>query len=395
MEEQMRHEHESPKTLDRRRFLLLTAIGAGSAVLAACGAASTSTPAPSGGAAPASSTFDAAACYRPTAADTKKVKFDAKTGPYVIALSNSYIGNVWRTQMIKMAKAFSELPTIKPSIKQFLVNSSGNDAAQQISQIENMIAAGAQAIIINAASPTALDPVVKKAQSAGIVVLAFDNIVETPGVVIVNEDQVEFGKMMADWLVKKMGGKGNVLMVNGVAGTSVDADRNKGAKEIFGANSGIKVIAEVNGEWDPGKAQQVTSTALSSYPDINGVWCQGGTDGVVRAFQQANRPLVPVAGEAENGFRKQLLQLKDQGLSGISIGQSPGMVCVCIQAAIDLLGGKELPESISIPLPSATSEELKDGLNVFTNLPDNFFTPIQIAPCGVNLTVDQINAQQV
>jgi phosphatidylserine decarboxylase len=39
--------------------------------------------------------------------------------------------------------------------------------------------------------------------------------------------------------------------------------------------------------------------------------------------------------------------------------------------------------------------ELKDGVNVFTNLPDNFFTPIQIAPCGVNLTVDQINAQQV
>jgi ribose transport system substrate-binding protein len=68
---------------------------------------------------------------------------------------------------------------------------------------------------------------------------------------------------------------------------------------------------------------------------------------------------------------------------------------VCIRAAIDLLGGKELPLSISIPLPSATSDELKDGVNVFTNLPDNFFTPIQIAPCGVNLTVDQINAQQV
>jgi ribose transport system substrate-binding protein len=382
--------------IDRRRFLQVAGAGIGAAVLAACGTSAPSTSAPAaGGGGATSSTFDAAACYRPASADTKTIKFDAKTGPYVIALSNSYIGNVWRTQMIKMAKAYTELPDIKPSIKQFLVNSSGNDAAAQISQIENMIAAGAQAIIINAASPTALDPVVKKAQAAGIVVLAFDNIVETPNVVIVNEDQVEFGGKMAEWLVQKMGGKGNVLMVNGVAGTSVDADRAKGAKDVFAKNAGITVVAEVNGEWDPGKAQQVTSTALSSYPDINGVWCQGGTDGVVRAFQQANRPLVPVAGEAENGFRKQLLQLKDQGLSGISIGQTPGMVAVCIRAAIDLLGGKELPLSISIPLPSATSEELKDGVNVFTNLPDNFFTPIQIAPCGVNLTVDQINAQQV
>ncbi len=382
--------------IGRRRFLQVAGAGIGAAVLAACGTSAPSTSAPAaGGGGATSSTFDPAACYRPASADTKKIKLDAKTAPYVIALSNSYIGNVWRTQMIKMAKAYAELPEIKPSIKQFLVNSSGNDAAAQISQIENMIAAGAQAIIINAASPTALDPVVKKAQDAGIVVVAFDNIVDTPNVVIVNEDQVEFGSKMAEWLVQKMGGKGNVLMVNGVAGTSVDADRSKGAKDVFAKNSGIKVIAEVNGEWDPGKAQQVTSTALSSYPDINGVWCQGGTDGVVRAFQQANRPLVPVAGEAENGFRKQLLQLKDQGLSGISIGQSPGMVAVCIRAAIDLLAGKELPLSISIPLPSATSEELKDGVNVFTNLPDNFFTPIQIAPCGVNLTVEQINAQQV
>jgi ribose transport system substrate-binding protein len=297
--------------------------------------------------------------------------------------------------MIKMAKAYAELPEIKPMIKQFLVNSSGNDAAQQIAQIENMIAAGADAIIINAASPTALDPVVQKAQKAGIVVVAFDNIVETKGVVIVNEDQVEFGRVMADWLVKEMKGKGSVLMINGVAGTSVDRDRTAGAKEVFSKNPDIKIVAEVNGDWDPGKAQQVASTALSSYSDIGGVWCQGGTDGVVRAFQQASRPFVPIAGEAENGFRKQLLQFKDQGLRGISVGQSPGLVAVSMRAALDMLSGMELPISIAVPLPVASSDDLKDGVNVFSNLPDNFFTPIQISQCGVNLTADQINAQNV
>jgi ribose transport system substrate-binding protein len=385
--------HGKPR-LDRRSFLRLGAAGLGAVVLAACG---TQAPAPSGGggAAPAASNFDPAQCYRPFGGTTEKAKFAAKTAPYVIALSNSYIGNVWRTQMIKMAKAYAELPDIKPSIKQFLVNSSGNDAAAQIGQIENMIAAGADAIIINAASPTALDPVVQKAQKAGIVVVAFDNIVNTKGVVIVNEDQIEFGRVMADWLVKEMKGKGNVLMINGVAGTSVDADRTKGAKEVFAKNPDIKIIAEVNGDWDPGKAQQVASTALASYPDIGGVWCQGGTDGVVRAFQQANRAFVPIAGEAENGFRKQLLQFKDKGLRGISVGQSPGLVCASMRAAIDLLAGKELPISIAVPLPIASSDDLKDGVNVFNNLPDNFFTPIQIAQCGINLTADQINAQNV
>src|SRR4029079_6907375 len=139
--------------------------GLGAAILAACGGAAPAAPAPSGGgAAPAASNFDPAQCYRPCAATTEKAKFTAKAAPYTIALSNSYIGNVWRTQMIKMAKAYAELPDIKPSIKQLLVNSSGNGAAAQIAQIENMITAGADAIIINAASPTALDPVVQKAQ---------------------------------------------------------------------------------------------------------------------------------------------------------------------------------------------------------------------------------------
>jgi len=388
--------HGKPR-LDRRSFLRLGAAGLGAVVLAACGTQAPAVPAPSGGggAAPAASNFDPAQCYRPFGGTTEKAKFTAKTAPYVIALSNSYIGNVWRTQMIKMAKAYAELPDIKPSIKQFLVNSSGNDAAAQIGQIENMIAAGADAIIINAASPTALDPVVQKAQKAGIVVVAFDNIVNTKGVVIVNEDQIEFGRVMADWLVKEMKAKGNVLMINGVAGTSVDADRTKGAKEVFAKNADIKIIAEVNGDWDPGKAQQVASTALASYPDIGGVWCQGGTDGVVRAFQQANRAFVPIAGEAENGFRKQLLQFKDKGLRGISVGQSPGLVCASMRAAIDLLAGKELPISIAVPLPIASSDDLKDGVNVFNSLPDNFFTPIQIAQCGINLTADQINAQNV
>jgi ribose transport system substrate-binding protein len=392
----MSSDSPSKPQIDRRLFLRLGAAGLGAAVLAACGGAA---PAPStgstGGAPAASSSFDPAQCYRPFGGTTEKAKFTAKPAPYVLALSNSYIGNVWRTQMIKMAKAFAELPDVKPSIKQFLVNSSGNDAAQQIAQIENMIAAGADAIIINAASPTALDPVVQKAQQAGIVVVAFDNIVETKGVVIVNEDQVEFGRVMADWLVKEMKGQGNVLMINGVAGTSVDRDRTAGAKEIFAKNSGIKVLAEVNGDWDPGKAQQVASTALASYPEIGGVWCQGGTDGVVRAFQQASRAFVPIAGEAENGFRKQLLQFKDKGLRGISVGQSPGLVCASMRTALDLLAGKELPISIAVPLPIASSDDLKDGVNVFTNLPDNFFTPIQITQCGVNLNADQINAQNV
>ena len=201
------------------------------------------------------------------------------------------------------------------------------------------------------------------------------------------------GRLWAQFLVDHTGGKGKILMVNGVPGTGVDTERRQGAAEVWKANPGITTV-EVQGDWDPGKAQTATATALAANPDIAGVWCQGGTDGVVRAFLDAGRPLVPVAGESENGFRKQMLEFKDK-MPALSIGQSPGLVCVSMRAALSLLLGEPVPSAVSVPLPSATTDQLVPGVNVFPDAPDNFFTTTQIPACGVNLSFEEVNRQQV
>jgi ribose transport system substrate-binding protein len=375
--------------LSRRQIIRSGSFGAAAAAVAAAG----------GGrylhalaqdATPEAVVFDAAACYQ-SFPDSKPTKYDrAGDPPYNIAFSNGYIGNVWRTQMINMSKAFVEHDDIKPLIKDYQVGSSGEDVAAQIAQTENMISAGAQAIILNAISPTGLNPTIQRARDEGIVVLSFDNTVTAPDVVNINEDQVEMGKKWAEFLVEQTGGKGKILMVNGVAGTSVDQDRQKGAKDVFAQNPDITIV-EVVGKWDPGIAQTVTAQALAANSDIAGLWCQGGTDGSVRAFLEANRPLVPSAGEAENGFRKQMLQYKDQ-FKAMSIGQSPGLVCVSIRAALDLLQGNEVPSSIAVPLPVVTTDTLQEGVNVFPDAPDNFFVSINIEACAVEMTYDEINA---
>lgn len=380
------------RSLGRRDLLRRSLVGAGAATLALSGPgrrfastfAQEATP---------TAQFDAAACYQQFPGATM-VQYDAVgSGPFSIALSNSYIGNVWRTQMIKMSLAYSKLPEIAPMISEYNIASSGEDPSAQIAQMENMASSGAQAIIVNAISPTALSPTVQRLRADGIVVVAYDNVVEAPDIVFVNEDQVLMGQKWAEWLVEQIGGTGKVLMVNGVAGTSVDTDRINGGKSVFSQHPEIQVI-EVVGKWDPGTAQTVTATALSTNPDIAGVWCQGGTDGVVRAFIDAQVPLVPVAGEAENGFRKQMLELKDQ-FQGYSIGQSPGLVCIAMHVALDLLQGKEVPSAIAVPLPEAKTADLVPGVNVFPDLPDNFFTPIDIPACGVDLSIEQIESEQV
>jgi ribose transport system substrate-binding protein len=322
------------------------------------------------------------------------VQYDAVgEGPFNIALSNSFIGNVWRTQMIQMAQAFVQKDDIAPLISDFQVSSSGTDDAAQIAAIEDMISQGAQAIVVNANTPGGQVNVLEQARADGIIVVAFDNIVDSGEVVLVNQDQVEMGRRWAQFLVEETGGQGKILMINGVAGTSVDNDRRAGAYEVFDATEGIEYI-EVVGDWDPGKAQTATATALGTNPDIAGVWCQGGTNGAFQAFLDAGVDLVPFAGEAENGFRKQMLEYADQ-INCLSIGQTPGMVCVSIRVALDLLQGNPVPSFVGMPLPSATTAELEPGINVFPDAEDNFFTPIQIPGCGVDLTIEEIQAQEV
>lgn len=376
--------------LNRRRLIQGGSLAAG-ASLAGFGGRGLGTFAQD--ATPAPSVFDPAYCYTPLDG-AGSVQYEAVgEGPFNIGLSNSYIGNVWRTQMIQMAQAFVQQDDIAPLISDFQVNSSGTDDAAQIAAIEDMISGGAQALVVLSNTPGGQANVLEQARADGIVVVGFDNQIDSDEVVMVNQDQREMGRRWAEFLVEETGGTGKILMINGVPGTSVDTDRREGAYAVFDAHADMEYV-EVVGRWDPGEAQTATATALASNPDIAGVWCQGGTNGAFQAFLDAGVDLVPFAGEAENGFRKQMLEFSDQ-INCYSIGQTPALVCVSIRVALDLLQGKETPSFVAMPLPEATTADLVAGVNVFPDADDNFFTPIQIPGCGVDLTIEEIQAQDI
>ena len=113
----------------------------------------------------------------------------------------------------------------------------------------------------------------------------------------------------------------------------------------------------------------------------------------LQALKDAGHTWVPVAGESENGFRKAIAMYKDEGLKGISIGQSPGLVAVAMKAAVSALEGNPMPQLISVPLPVADYTTLEDGKNFWSDLPDNFFTVNEFPPCGVNVSGPAIMAK--
>ncbi|MGH7118289.1 MAG: sugar ABC transporter substrate-binding protein [Acetobacteraceae bacterium] len=292
-----------------------------------------------------------------------------------IVLSNSFIGNKWRLEMVSLFKAALQMEPYKSTVEGRLFNS-GNNVSEESQQITGMIGERVDAILVDAASPTGLNGILTQAHERGILVVSFDNVVTAPSALKVNTDQFAWGKKLAEFLTNKLNGRGNVIMVTGVAGTFVDQQRNAGADSVWKANPGIRVVNRYTGMWDSSVAERNTSAILPSLPKIDGIWCQGGTDGVLKAFIAAKRtPLPPTGGADENGFRRFMIPngYLGQRVDGLSMGQPPYLVLVSLELARRILDGTYPRKDVTIPFPYVTNETVKVGENVFLNLPDSFF----------------------
>jgi ribose transport system substrate-binding protein len=293
-------------------------------------------------------------CFAPWTEETQYFQWEPREGPFRIALVNGFVGNTWRIQMIQTAKAFVEQEGIKEHISDFRVISTGTDAAAQLGAIEDFINQGFDAIVTIAVSPEGFDRVIRMADRNNVVLVPFDNILDTDDVMMVNSDQFEMGVMSANWIIEQLGtNSGKLLEVRGLPGNSVDRDRHLGFRSIVEADGNNFEIVEIVGNWDDGTSQKATADALAVHGAFDAVFTQGGSTGTVRAFLDAGHPMVPMAGEAENGFRKLIAQHADDGLKGLSYGQSPGLVAISIKAAIAALQGEKLPQLISVPIPVA------------------------------------------
>jgi len=332
-------------------------------------------------------------CYVPWAADTAFLKYPAKTGPFRIALANGYIANTWRIQMIQTAKAYAAQPEVAAKLKEFKVVSTGEDVAAQISAVNNFIDSGYDAIVINAQNPQAFAPVIQRAKDAGVILVAFDNILDTKDAINVNVDQKGLGVLWANWLINKVPNGGKILEVRGVAGTSVDTDRHNGVHETLDASGKKWDIVEVVGKWDDAVAQKATADAIAVHQKFDGITAQGGDTGIVQAMLDAGHAMVPFGGETENGFRKFCGAKAAEGLVCSSAGTGPAQVAVAIKTAIDALEGRVVPQSVKLPTAIVEDPDFKDGENYYSDQSDNFFVGNSFPTCGINFTAQEIMGQ--
>ena len=329
-------------------------------------------------------------CFKPWDDDTPTISYPEREGPYRVALANGFAGNDWRIEMIQSLKAWAKRPENAKDIEELKIVSTGTDVAAQISAIDNMIAAGFDAIIFIAVNPTAFTGVIKRAARAGTVLVPFDNILDTQAVVQLNEPQLLLEGTKAQAVVKHMVRKsGKVLEVRGLPGNSVDRDRSIGMHQVFDPIDDVEVVTVV-GNWDTGTVQKVVADAIATHGHFDGMVLQHGTVGAINAMLNAGHPLVPIGGDGENGARKLMVK---HNVPGASVTQAPAMSAIAMQAAIALLKGHDLPAMIALPLPYVLSEDLEEGVNYFPDLPDTINLGSGFAECGRALTAEEVLAE--
>jgi ribose transport system substrate-binding protein len=310
----------------------------------------------------------------------------AYAAPYRIAVSNSYIGNEWRVEMISFMQA--EAAKIGADKVTLTVDNSGTDAQKQIAAISNMISDKVDVIMINPVSETALDSVIEEACKQKILVVSFDQPVKAPCAYNIGVDYVKLGEIHADWMAKTLGGKGNVVINRGVSGFPADKNLYQGTRNILDKYPDIKIVAEVYGKWDNAVSQQELTKVLTANPKVDGILNQYGTYGALQALINLNHPLIPMTGQGENGWRIAMLADQDKGLKGVSAGDPSVVGAYALKVAYDILTGKKpASQNIDVPAPIVTTADLKAGVNVFPDMSPTLDADSDIPGADLGLTI--------
>ncbi len=310
--------------------------------------------------------------FAPASAAPKKI---------VIGVSNGYFGTDWRTQMYEDLEKTFNFYKGKGLATELIVQHAGADINQQIQQCRNMINQGVSVLMVNANSATGLNGVINEAKAAGIPVVSFDQAVTNSYAINVTNEHTGWATSLAEWLAKELGGKGKVIMMDGLPGHPAAEARKKAAEAVFKKYPGIEILKEEYGWWDNAKAQAIMNDLLAAYPQIDGVFVEDSmATGVYNAFLAAKRPLPVMTGDPMHGFLKEWDKQIKAGNDFRVMAQAnpPGVSATALGVAVYIANGKKLKplkdNTFFIPITvKVTKENLAPTLQKMTGARDTQF----------------------
>ena len=287
--------------------------------------------------------------------DTSKFK---KEPPYRIGFSNAAQGDLWLVTFFHGVQFSAEKNADK--LSKFIVTDANGDATKQISDIQDLLNQDIDLLLVNPATADALDPIVGRAMRKGVPVVTAARRVKSDRnfVSFATASDTSLACKSATWLAEKLGGKGKIVLLPGLAGASPAETRLSTAKEIFAKYPDIEILDTQYTGWSPANGKTIMSAIIQRHgKEIDGVWADSGLQGSgsVEAFLNAGFSSSEIPPHTGGDLNRMYKLAHEHGFPFIGIDYTPSIGLSAVDLAMKVLGGESVPKQFVVPAPVVVS----------------------------------------
>lgn len=242
---------------------------------------------------------------------------------------------------------------------QLTVQNGNNDAGTQSSQLDTVVAQGYKTVILDPVVADALVPATARAVKAGVKVIVIDRTVNTPVLSTIKAPDVPLAVRAAQHIASALHGKGTVALLSGTPGASATVDRTKGFEQVMKSYPGIKVVANVNGNYDANTSNTVVTNLLTKYGKGQINWIFSEADvmslGALKAIEASGRTgNIKISGI---DGQEEAFQAIESGTYDSTVVY-PVVQPAAVVAAAKVCSGESLPKSIPLSYPLVTKSNV-------------------------------------
>jgi len=242
-----------------------------------------------------------------------------------------------------------------------IINDAQRSAERQVQQVENFIAQRVDAIVLNPCEVEASSPAVEKARAAGIPVVNVNSETRAAPTAFVGSRDEESAELAMEYIARRLGGRGNVVMMHGFLGQAAQIRRDRGARAVLARYPELKLLADQTAEWDRAKAVALMENWIQAHgTNLHAVFAQNDemAMGAVLALERARlKDRVVVAGV--DAIADALQAVRAGRLDATVFQDARGQAGTALETAVKILRGLPYEREVFIPFRLVTRDNVE------------------------------------
>jgi len=286
------------------------------------------------------------ACGRPAGSGARPVVI----GVSLMSLSNEFIVMLNRS----LEARAKELGV------QLIVHDAQRNAARQVEHAESYVAQRVDAMILNPSEVEASSPAVDRALAAGIPVVNVNSETRSAPTAFVGSRDEESARLAMEYIAGRLGGKGNVVMMQGFLGQAAQIRRDRGAREVLARYPGLKLVADQTAEWDRAKAITLMENWTQAYgARIQAVFAQNDEMGMgaVLALEQAKRKDNVIVASVD-AIADALAAVRAGRLDATVFQDARGQGATAVETALKIIRKQPFEREVYLPFQLVTRDNV-------------------------------------